>query len=159
MIRPHVNLWSVTTGASQVFTFTPHNQMTGATYTLAAAKNDTWCPDETMLSYSISADIRQRALLKSARDVANMIWLSSFDRIMQWYQLGSSKISSNDTWWQLPVFCKDFWGAYMAPFFIANGLLCVGKSFLPEFLSFTMSSDFSCTVAQEIIACIMLFPE
>ena len=73
MIRPHVNLWSVTTGASQVFTFTPHNQMTGATYTLAAAKNDTWCPDETMLSYSISADIRQRALLKSARDVANMI--------------------------------------------------------------------------------------
>lgn len=33
---------SVTSGASQVFTFTPYNRITGATYTLAASKNDTW---------------------------------------------------------------------------------------------------------------------
>lgn len=33
---------SVTTGSSRVFTFTPYNQVTGATYTLAASKNDTW---------------------------------------------------------------------------------------------------------------------
>ncbi|WP_076593313.1 porin [Herminiimonas arsenitoxidans] len=33
---------SVTTGDSRVFTFTPYNQVTGATYTLAASKNDTW---------------------------------------------------------------------------------------------------------------------
>lgn len=32
----------VTNGASQVFTFTPYNQVTGATYTLSASKNDTW---------------------------------------------------------------------------------------------------------------------
>lgn len=33
---------SVSSGNSQVFTFTPYNQATGATYTLAASKNDTW---------------------------------------------------------------------------------------------------------------------
>jgi len=33
---------SITSGDSQVFTFTPYNQVTGARYTLAASKNDTW---------------------------------------------------------------------------------------------------------------------
>ncbi len=31
-----------TVGESSVFTFTPYNRVTGATYTLAASKNDTW---------------------------------------------------------------------------------------------------------------------
>ncbi len=33
---------AVVSGDSQVFTFTPYNQVTGATYALAASKNDTW---------------------------------------------------------------------------------------------------------------------
>lgn len=33
---------SVASGDSRVFTFTPYNQITGATYTLAASRNDTW---------------------------------------------------------------------------------------------------------------------
>ncbi|MFJ7567389.1 porin [Herminiimonas sp. NPDC097707] len=33
---------AVVSGDSQVFTFTPYNQITGATYTLAASRNDTW---------------------------------------------------------------------------------------------------------------------
>ncbi len=33
---------TVTTGDSTVFSFTPYNKLTGATYTLNASKNDTW---------------------------------------------------------------------------------------------------------------------
>jgi predicted porin len=33
---------TVGSGDSRVFTFTPYNQVTGATYTLAASRNDTW---------------------------------------------------------------------------------------------------------------------
>ncbi len=33
---------SVISGDSQVFTFTPYNRVSGATYTLAASRNDTW---------------------------------------------------------------------------------------------------------------------